>query len=33
MDPPEAEKPPPPVPEILLVAEHGDAWGVPADWE
>ena len=30
---PEAEKPPPPVPEILRVAEHGDGWGVPAQWE
>ena len=29
---PEAEKPPP-VPEILRVAEHGDGWGVPADWD
>jgi hypothetical protein len=30
---PEAEKPPPPVPQILRVAEHGDGWGVPAQWE
>ena len=30
---PEAEKPPPPVREILRVAEHGDGWGVPADWD
>jgi hypothetical protein len=30
---PQAEKPPPPVPEILRVAEHGDGWGVPAQWE
>jgi hypothetical protein len=28
---PEAEKPPPP--EIRRVAEHGDGWGVPADWD
>jgi hypothetical protein len=30
---PEAEKPPPPLREILRVAEHGDGWGVPAQWE
>jgi hypothetical protein len=30
---PETAKPPPPVREILRVAEHGDGWGVPADWE
>jgi hypothetical protein len=30
---PQAEKPPPSVPEILCVAEHGDGWGVPAHWE
>ena len=30
---PEADKPPPPVPEILRVAEHGDGWGVPAEWQ
>lgn len=24
---------PPPVREILRVAEHGESWGVPADWE
>jgi len=29
---PQAERPPPPVPEILRVAEHGDGWGVPAEW-
>ena len=29
----QAEKPPPPVPEILCVAEYGDHWGVPAEWE
>ncbi len=27
-----AEKSPPPVPEILRVAEHGDGWGVLAEW-
>jgi hypothetical protein len=30
---PEAEKPPPPVRELLRVAEHEDGWGVPAQWE
>ena len=30
---PEAEKPPPPVREVLRVAEHDDGWGVPAEWE
>jgi hypothetical protein len=30
---PETAKPPPPVREILRVAEHGDGWGVPADRE
>ena len=30
---PEAAKPPPPAPEVLRVAEHGDGWGVPAEWE
>jgi hypothetical protein len=30
---PQAEKPPPPAPEILRVAEHGDGWGMPAEWE
>jgi len=24
---------PPPVREILRVAEHGEGWGVPACWE
>ena len=24
---------PPPVRELLRVAEHGDGWGVPADWK
>lgn len=27
------EPPPPPAREVLRVAEHGDGWGVPADWE
>jgi hypothetical protein len=30
---PRAEKPPPPVPEILRVAEHGDGWGLPVECE
>jgi len=30
---PEAEKPPPPVREMLRVAEQGDGWGVPQEWE
>jgi hypothetical protein len=30
---PEAEKPPPPPREVLRVAEHGEGWGVPAEWE
>jgi hypothetical protein len=29
----EAAKPPPPARESLRVAEHGDGWGVPAEWE
>jgi hypothetical protein len=29
----EAEKPPPPAQEVLRVAEHGDGFGVPADWD
>ena len=29
---PEAEKPPPQR-EVLRVAEHGEGWGVPAEWE
>ena len=29
---PEAAKPPP-VREVLRFAEHGEGWGVPADWE
>jgi hypothetical protein len=30
---PQAEKPPPPVREVLRVVEHGDGWGVPAQRE
>jgi hypothetical protein len=30
---PEAEKPPPPMREVLCVAEDGDGWGVPAQWD
>jgi hypothetical protein len=30
---PEAVKPPPPAREVLRVAEQGDGWGVPAEWE
>jgi hypothetical protein len=30
---PEAAKPPPPARELLRVAEYGDGWGVPAEWE
>ena len=30
---PEAEKPSPPLPQLLRVAEQGDGWGVPAQWE
>jgi hypothetical protein len=30
---PEAAKPPPPAREFVPVAEHGDGWGVPAEWE
>jgi len=26
-------KPPPPTREVIRVAEHADAWGVPAEWE
>jgi hypothetical protein len=29
----EAEKPPPPRREMLRVAEHGDGWGVPQEWD
>ena len=29
---PEAEKPPP-LREVLRVAEHGEGWGVPAKWD
>lgn len=30
---PEAAKPPPPARELVRDAEHGDGWGVPAEWE
>ena len=30
---PEAEKLPPPRHEMLRVAEHGDGWGVPPEWD
>jgi hypothetical protein len=30
---PEAEMPPPPAQEVLRVVEHGEGWGVPAQWE
>jgi hypothetical protein len=30
---PQAAKPPPPTRELIRVAEHGDGWGVPAQWE
>jgi len=30
---PEVAKQPPPAREVLRVAEHGDGWGVPAQWE
>ncbi len=30
---PQAEKPPPPVREMLHVAEHGKGWGVPQERE
>jgi hypothetical protein len=30
---PEAAKPPASAREVLRVAEHGDGWGVPAQWE
>jgi hypothetical protein len=29
---PQLDRPPPPAREILRVAEHGEGWGVPADW-
>jgi hypothetical protein len=32
LSPPEPEKPPP-AREILRVAEYGEGWGVPAQWE
>jgi hypothetical protein len=30
---PEAAKPPPPVREVLRVAEHGEGWGTPQQWD
>ncbi len=30
---PQAEKPPPPVREVLRVAEYEEGWGVPQEWE
>jgi hypothetical protein len=30
---PEAKKPPPSVRQVLRAAEHGDGWGVPAQWD
>jgi len=30
---PQADKPPPPVREMLRVAEYGEGWGVPQEWE
>jgi hypothetical protein len=30
---PEADKPPPPVREMLRVAEHGWGWCVPLEWD
>jgi hypothetical protein len=30
---PEAEKPPPLSRQVLRVAEHGEGWGVPGEWE
>ena len=30
---PPQDKPPPAPQEILRVAEHGEGWGVPANWE
>jgi Putative transposase/Transposase zinc-binding domain len=29
---PQLDRPPPPAREILRLAEHGEGWGVPADW-
>jgi hypothetical protein len=31
LSPPE-QAPPPPVGEVLRVAEQGEGWGVPANW-
>jgi hypothetical protein len=30
---PQADKPPPPVREMLRVAEYGEGWSVPQEWE
>jgi hypothetical protein len=30
---PQRQEKPPPVREIAQVAEHGEGWGVPADWD
>jgi hypothetical protein len=32
LSPPQQEKPPP-IREVLRVAERGEGWGVPAEWE
>jgi hypothetical protein len=32
LSPPQQEKPPP-IRDVLRVAEHGEGWGVPAEWE
>jgi hypothetical protein len=32
LSPPPEEKPPP-TREVLRVAEYGEGWGVPAEWE
>jgi hypothetical protein len=30
---PETAKPPPPVREVLRVAEHADGWSTPQQWD
>ena len=30
---PQAAKPPPPLREVLRVAEHADGWGTPQQWD
>ena len=30
---PQRQEKPPPVLEIARVAEHGEGWGVPAEWD